>query len=70
MHAIGIDASFFNTMLSNLSLSNVHLSGLTTGTMLVTNCIASEIEGQKACAVEEDLLAELSAINLDLFPSP
>ena len=70
MHAIGIDASIFNTMSRNLSLSNVHLIDLTTATMLVTNCIASNIGGQKACAVEEDLLAELNAINLDLFPLP
>ena len=68
MHAIGIDVSISNTMISNLNLSDVHLSDLTTATMLVTNCIASNIGGQKACAVEEDLLAELNAINLDLFP--
>ena len=70
MHAIGIDVSIFNTMISNLKLCDVPLSNLTTATMLVTNCIASNIEGQKARAFEEDLLAELKAFNSEYFPSP
>lgn len=70
MHAVGIDVSLFNTMISNLKLSAVPLPSLTTATMLVGNCIASNIEGQKARAFEEDLLAELKAFNTEFFPSP
>ena len=70
MHAIGIDVSIFNTMISNLKLCNVAIDDLSTSTMLVSNCIGSNIEGQKARAFEEDLLAELKAFNTEFFPSP
>ena len=70
MHAIGVDVSLFNTMISNLKLSAVPLVNLTTATMLVSNCIASNLEGQSARAFEEDLLAELKAFNNEFFPSP
>ena len=70
MHAIGVDVSLFNTMISNLKLCNVPLENLAKATMLVTNCTASNLEGQKARAFEEDLLAELKAFNNKFFPSP
>lgn len=70
MHAIGVDVSLFNTMISNLKLSTAPLGNLTTATMLVTNRIASSIEGQNARAFEEDLLTELKAFNTEFFPSP
>ena len=70
MHAIGVDVSLFNTMISNLKLCNVPLEILAKATMLVSNCTASNLEGQKARAFEEDLLAELKAFNTRYFPSP
>ena len=70
MNAIGIDVSIFNTMISNLKLCNVAIDDLATATMLVSNCIGSNIEGQRARAFEEDLLTELKAFNTEFFPSP
>lgn len=70
MHAIGVDVSLFNSMISNLKLSEIPLGDLTTATMLVSNCIASNVEGQKARAFENDLLADLKSFNTEFFPSP
>ncbi len=70
IHAIGIDVSLFNSMISNLKLSNVKLNDLATAAMLVENCIAANINGQKARSFEEDLLAELKTFNTKFFPSP
>lgn len=70
IHAVGIDISLFNSMISNLKLSQVELADLATAAMVVANCIASTIEGQKARAFEEDLLAELKTFNTRYFPSP
>lgn len=70
MHAIGVDVSLFNTMISNLKLCTIPLDKLSTATMLVDNCIASNIEGQKARIFEEDLLIELKRFNTKFFPSP
>ena len=38
--------------------------------MIVDNCIASNMDGQKARDFEDDLLAELKAFNTKFFPSP
>ena len=70
IHAIGVDVSIFNAMISNLKLSAVPLDNLATAAMLVSNCIASNIEGQKARAFEENLLSELKVFNTEFFPSP
>ena len=70
IHAVGIDVSLFNSIISNLKLSNVELGNLGTATFLVENCIASNIKGQKARNFEEDLLSELKIFNTEFFPSP
>ena len=70
LHAIGIDVSSFNSMISNLKLAKVNLSELTSATFLVENCIAANLEGQRARAFEERLLAELKDFNSNHFPSP
>ena len=70
MHAIGIDVSLFNSMISNLKIADVSLEDLLTATMIVGNCIASNIKGQDARTFEEDLLIELKRFNTKFFPSP
>ena len=70
VHAIGIDISMFNSMISNLKIADVKLDELLTATMIVGNCIASNINGQDARVFEEDLLAELKLFNTEFFPSP
>ncbi len=70
MHAIGIDVSQFNSMISNLKLCRVGLSDLLTATMVVSNCIASNIEGKDARRFEGELLEELRVFNGEFFPAP
>ena len=70
IHAIGIDVSLFNSMISNLKIADIDLVDLTTATMVVGNCIASNIKGQDAREFEEELLAELKIFNSQHFPSP
>lgn len=70
MHAVGVDVSLFNSMISNLKLSRIAPERLATATMIVDNCIASNMDGQKARVFEDDLLAELKAFNTKFFPSP
>lgn len=70
MHALGIDVSFFNAMISNLKLSRARLTDVHTATMIVGNCIASNIEGKDARKFEEELLEELKEFNGRFFPAP
>ena len=68
LHAIGIDVSLFNSMISNLKLSQVDLKALMMATLTIENCIASNLEGQHARAFENNLLAELKELNTEFFP--
>ena len=70
IHAVGVDVSLFNAMISNLKLSRVDLSQLSTATMVVGNRIAADTEGQKSRQFEKELLDELKAFNTAHFPSP
>ena len=70
MCAVGVDVSLFNAMISNLKLSRVDLSQLSTATMVVGNRIAADTEGQKSRQFEKELLDELKAFNTAHFPSP
>ena len=68
MHAIGIDVSLFNAMISNLKLANVDLDALESAMFTVENCIAADLEGRKGRMFEEELLAAMSAFNATYFP--
>ena len=70
MHAIGVDISRFNAMISNLKLSPIPLVDLAKATADVTGVIADDAEGMKARGFEEELLAELKVFNAKFFPSP
>ena len=70
INAVGIDVSIFNTMISNLKLGEVKLNELLTATMIVGNCIASNIEGKSAREFEEELLVALKEFNGKFFPAP
>ena len=70
MHAIGVDISRFNAMISNLKLSPIPLVDLAKATAEVTTVIAANTEGTKARAFEDELLAELKTFNAQFFPSP
>ena len=70
MHAVGIDVSLFNTMISNLKLSRISLTDLAKSAADTGSAIATNPSGQRARAFEEDLLAELKIFNGRFFPSP
>ena len=70
MHAVGIDISLFNAMISNIKLSRIPLVALSKAASEISNAIAATPSGQRARAFEEDLLAELKTFNSDFFPSP
>ena len=68
MHAVGIDVSQFNAMISNLKLAEVDLPALEEGAKRVTAAIESDELGQRARQFEEALLSELSEFNAENFP--
>ena len=70
MHAIGIDVSLFNAMISNIKLSRIPLIALSKSASEISNVIAATPSGQRARDFEEELLAELKTFNADFFPSP
>ena len=70
IHAVGIEVSSFNSMISNLKLAEINVSELETATLLVENSITANLKGQKARAFEENLLAELKEFNSEHFPEP
>ena len=70
MHAVGIDVSLFNAMISNLKLSRIPLTDLAKAAADATFAIGSNPSGQRAREFEEELLAELKIFNAEFFPSP
>ena len=67
MHAVGVDVSKFNAMISNLKLTRVDLEKLKEDALLVANAIASDDLGQRARKFEVVLLEELSKFNAKHF---
>ena len=70
LHAIGVDVSRFNAMISNLKLSRLSLLDLAQVANHASRHIAANETGQRARDFEEELLAELKAFNAEHFPSP
>ncbi len=68
MHAVGVDVSQFNAMISNLKLTEVDLAALEEGAAMVTTAIQADELGQRARQFEEALLGELSEFNAVHFP--
>jgi len=70
IHAIGIDISFFNTLISNVKVEK-HDLVLIEGTIRKLNSRLKEFQKDKNnIAFEENLLAELTKFNNKYFPSP
>lgn len=70
LHAIGIDISPFNAMISNLKLNRVMLGDLTRGVWDLSKKIESNTLGQRSREFENTLLLELKKFNNKYFPSP
>ncbi len=70
IHAIGIDVSSFNAMISNLKLRKISLPELKEATHGVERQIESNIAGAAAREFEKELLEALGLHNKKYFPSP
>lgn len=70
LHAIGIDVSLFNTMISNLKLSGVPIFDLVRTSREVEGKIANDVQGRAAREFENELLEELKLFNDKFSPSP
>lgn len=68
MHAVGVDVSQFNAMISNLKLTEVDLAALEESAAKVATAIEVDKLGQRARQFEEALLGELSEFNAVNFP--
>lgn len=68
MHAVGVDVSQFNAMISNLKLAEVDLVALEESAAKVAAAIETDKLGQRARQFEEALLGELSEFNAVNFP--
>ena len=69
MHAIGIDVSEFNSMISNLKVTPINTLKLDVATKKIHTAIESNEVGQQARLFEKALLSELSIFNREFFPS-
>ena len=70
MHAIGIDVSAFNALISNVKISKYDFVDLHQETQKITHEIQQFISDSKTIKFEEELLQELAKFNDAHFPSP
>lgn len=70
MHAIGIDVSSFNALISNIKTDNYDLIALTRETQKITRELAKFISDSNTVKFEARLANELTAFNNKFFPSP
>ncbi|AFI04288.1 DNA methyltransferase [Helicobacter cetorum] len=70
MHAVGIDISSFNALISNAKIKEFDLKELDNELKKVTNSLKKYILKNSNLAFEKELLEELNAFNQQYFPSP
>lgn len=70
IHAIGIDISSFNAMISNIKIGTHNFSELSTHLNLLSNKLKNFQSTRNILAFDEQLLAELTKFNVKNFPSP
>jgi len=70
IHAIGLDISAFNVLISNVKLSKYNLPKLKEEIDRITNRLFEFQEGKNNLEFEGELLRELSLFNNQYFPSP
>ena len=70
MHAIGIDISEFNAMISNAKVEKHNIPQLRKAINRLTTGLESFLKTKNNIAFEEHLLSELAKFNLLHFPSP
>jgi DNA modification methylase len=69
MHAIGIDISQFNSLISNVKISKYDLNVLNNEIRRITNALRQFIADSKTVKFEQKLLEELASFNNKYFPS-
>ena len=70
MHAIGIDISAFNAMISNAKVDKYDIEQIKIATQKITLNLARFQKRKTNVAFEKHLLSELSKFNYQYFPSP
>jgi len=69
MHAIGIDISEFNTLISNIKIEEHNLVDVQNEIINITNALRRFISESNVAEFEEQLTAELNEFNNEYFPS-
>ncbi|MGD9899525.1 MAG: DNA methyltransferase [Calditrichaceae bacterium] len=70
LHAIGIDISEFNSLISNVKICDYDLSKLQIHLNAITKKLKKYLQDKNNIAFEERLLSELRKFNEKYFPSP
>lgn len=70
IHAIGIDISFFNALISNVKVEKHNIPRITQVILNLTSKLKRFQEGRICMTFENHLLAELAKFNATYFPSP
>ncbi len=70
MHAIGIDISAFNTLISNVKIAKVDFDDLQNELNKITKNLKNFISLSNNLQFEQELLEELNIFNKKYFPSP
>ncbi len=70
LHAIGIDVSAFNTLLSNVKVHRCELQSLDRHVRSITDSLENSAEHKSIKVFEQALLGELSRFNAKYFPTP
>lgn len=70
MHAIGIDVSAFNSLISNIKIEKHNLQDISKNFCYITEEFKKFQAGSKNVKFEEELLYELKLFNIKYFPSP
>ncbi len=70
MHAVGIDVSSFNALISNIKINNYDLAALTHETQKITEELTEFVSNSNIIRFESRLAKELVAFNNKYFPSP
>ncbi len=70
IHAIGVDISAFNTLISNAKVSEVNFEDLKHELKQITNALKDFISRNNNAQFENELLEALSIFNKKYFPSP
>jgi len=70
MHAIGIDVSTFNSLISNIKIENHNLQDVAINLQNITKELKKFQIGKNNTKFEEELLGELKLFNTQFFPSP